>query len=207
MIIFLKSSRWISFSLPTVLRNNCSNRSNEFLSKPMRGRELVKFDMNSIIWFVDIWLVDSISMRRYNLSSICGFNEEHVCILMQIHLQVSRCFLPLWLAKFCEISQMALCPHRTPHTSPIPIVRQNPFLFHLCLNGNKLAITIHYVCHVCIIINIKKQLSIEMCDCHIWHINHYLNQLTWVVLSDAQSIDPVSNGQDSRYRIIWTDWP
>lgn len=35
--IFLKSSRRISFSLPTVLRNNCSSRSNELLSNPVLG--------------------------------------------------------------------------------------------------------------------------------------------------------------------------
>lgn len=41
--IFLKSSRRISFSLPTVLRNSCSSRSNEPLSNPVRGLENGKF--------------------------------------------------------------------------------------------------------------------------------------------------------------------
>lgn len=49
--IFLKSSRRISFSLPTVLRNNCSNRSRELLSNPVRGlaRKKKKHKIQEII--------------------------------------------------------------------------------------------------------------------------------------------------------------
>lgn len=68
--IFLKSSRLISFSLPTVLRNSCSKRSSDILSKPVLGRAFVKFDINSIIWLVDTWFVPSMSISRNSLSRI-----------------------------------------------------------------------------------------------------------------------------------------
>lgn len=70
MTIFLKSSLRISVPLPTVFRNKTSNRSSDFLSNPVLGRTFVKFEINSITWFVDTWFVASTSINRYNLSTI-----------------------------------------------------------------------------------------------------------------------------------------
>lgn len=61
MTIFLKSSRLISFPSPTVLRNNCSNFSNDVLSNPVLGLEFVKLEMHSIICVVETEFTPSTS--------------------------------------------------------------------------------------------------------------------------------------------------